>query len=293
MDLKEPYDPDVYAAAFFPVAEPLVSQAEAAEKAGSTKEAFELYLSVRSHLILPWVLFNDFVFIQPSSSTLSNRKIPHQLTLGQQCNRLATGQGSISPRWPVSILHLHSGPCSPKARYFSPPLHEVWIPHTHGVGDETGSKIPAYIRIPTTTSPSSPLPVILFITGLDGYRTDQTAMVQSHLNRGFAVILAEIPGTGDCPSIRNDPKSPDRLWSSVLDWIDSQEEIDSKRIVARGVSTGAHYALRIAHTHRERILASVAHGMGCHYMFDKRWIGRQNLMEYPFGCVLHSLIHDA
>jgi hypothetical protein len=44
MDLKEPYDPEVFAAPFFPVAAELVAQGEVAEKAGKTAEASELYL---------------------------------------------------------------------------------------------------------------------------------------------------------------------------------------------------------------------------------------------------------
>jgi hypothetical protein len=90
-------------------------------------------------------------------------------------------------------------------------------------------------------------------------------------------------GTGGLPSIRSDPKSPDCLWSSVLDWISTQEQLDNKEIVVWGVSTVDYYAARIAYTHRERILASVAHGGGLHLMFDECWIEKQNLMEYPFA----------
>jgi hypothetical protein len=45
------------------------------------------------------------------------------------------------------------------------------------------------------------------------------------------------------------------------------------KILARGISTGGYYALRIAHTHADRLFAVVAQGGGSHHMFDAGWIG--------------------
>ena len=74
--------------------------------------------------------------------------------------------------------------------------------------------------------------------------------------------------------------------SSVLDWVDANNStygFDLTRIVARGISTGGYYAMRIAHTHADRLFAVVAQGGGCHYMFDADWIRAQDQMEYPFA----------
>jgi pimeloyl-ACP methyl ester carboxylesterase len=74
--------------------------------------------------------------------------------------------------------------------------------------------------------------------------------------------------------------------SSVLDWVSSNASeygLNIARIVARGISTGGYYAIRIAHTHAERLFAVVAQGGSCHHMFDVAWIGAQNQMEYPFA----------
>jgi hypothetical protein len=68
---------------------------------------------------------------------------------------------------------------------------------------------------------------MLFICGLDAYRTDHTARTQGepgarsqeHVECGYATLSFEISGTGDCPGAPNDPASPDRLMSSVLDWV--------------------------------------------------------------------------
>ena len=74
--------------------------------------------------------------------------------------------------------------------------------------------------------------------------------------------------------------------SSVLDWVAANAAkygFDLTRIVARGISTGGYYAMRIAHTHAERLFAAVAQGGACHHMFDPEWIQAQNQMEYPFA----------
>ena len=103
-----------------------------------------------------------------------------------------------------------------------------------------------------------------------------------HIAHGWASIGVEIPGTGDCPADPNDPTSPDRLWTSVLDWIEKQEWVEPGKVAAWGVSCGGYYAMRIAHTHRERLLGVVAQGGGCHHMFDPEWLEIASHMEYPF-----------
>lgn len=104
----------------------------------------------------------------------------------------------------------------------------------------------------------------------------------SHLARGWGTIGVEIPGTGDCPAARQDPASPDRLWSSLLDWMDGREELDRERRVAWGLSTGGFYAMRIAHSHKERLTGAVSQGGGCHRMFEPEWLEKVDHLEYPF-----------
>jgi hypothetical protein len=81
---------------------------------------------------------------------------------------------------------------------------------------------------------------------LDAYKTDHTPRTQQHVDRGYATLSFEIPGTGDCPAAPNDPTSPDRLMSSVIDWVVDMAQIyglDVGKIVARGISTGGYYGL--------------------------------------------------
>ena len=103
-----------------------------------------------------------------------------------------------------------------------------------------------------------------------------------HIANGWASIAVEIPGTGDCPADPNDPTSAERLWSSVLDWVEQQPWVEKGKLIAWGVSCGGYYATRIAHTHKDRLLGAVAQGGGCHHMFDPEWLEIASHMEYPF-----------
>lgn len=104
----------------------------------------------------------------------------------------------------------------------------------------------------------------------------------SWIKLGCSVLILDIPGTGDCPAAPSDPLSPDRLWDSIFAWISDQDEVDPSRVVVWGFSTGGYYALRVAHTHIGKLAGVVAHGGGCHHMFDPEWLDEVNHLEYPF-----------
>lgn len=243
--------PDDYARPFLPVAERLVAKAEEAATNGEVARARELYLR--------------------AATVYRIARFP--------INRSPLSQHA----WEAGKAAYERG-----AELLDPPNVSVEIPFAHVDTDAGDVDVPiqAYLRLPTGTNPDGGWPVLLYVCGLDGYRTDQTPLVEAHLQHGCAVVTFEIPGTGDCPAAPTDPTSPDRLMSSVIDWVIARRQayaFDQSRILIRGVSTGGYYAYRAAHTHADRLLAVVAHGGGCHHMFDPVWIGAQNQMEYPFA----------
>lgn len=124
------------------------------------------------------------------------------------------------------------------------PIQDVEIPHTAG-SDKDGPKVPLYIRYPKNASKSNPCPAILLICGLDGHRPDNTTRSDEFLARGWASVIADIPGTADCPADRADPTSAERLWTSVLDWMEQQGTFDMKKIIAWGLSAGGYNAVFI------------------------------------------------
>ncbi|KAF4966979.1 hypothetical protein FSARC_5418 [Fusarium sarcochroum] len=160
------------------------------------------------------------------------------------------------------------------------PLTEVAIPHIFRKGADRDT-VPVYVRVPQSTETKAH-PTILVLTGLDGYRPDFTILHDEFLSRGWAAVIAEVPGTADCPADSSDPGSPDRLWSSVLDWMKQDGRFDMNRVLCWGLSTGGYYAVRIAHTHKDRLIGCIAQGAGCHYLFDKDWIEKADGHEYPF-----------
>lgn len=152
---------------------------------------------------------------------------------------------------------------------------------------ETASK-PTYAKkidaaaadIPPKPKGANGSKFVAFIAGT----ANTTNMV--NVDHGFATMSFEIPGTGDCPAAPNDPNSPDRLMSSILDWVAvnaSRYDMDVTKVVVRAVSTGGYYAFRMAHTHADRLFAVVAQGGGAHHMFDPEWIAAQDRMEYSYA----------
>lgn len=170
------------------------------------------------------------------------------------------------------------------ASTWASPVREVLIPHHHAITTTSDrAAIPVYIRLPPSSEgETAKSPTVLLITGLDGYRPDNTGRLNEFSKRGWAAVVAEIPGTADCPSDPSDPTSPDRLWTSVLDWMAAQGTFDMTRIVVWGLSAGGYYAVRVAHTHASRILGAVAQGAGVHYCFSRDWIEGADGREYPF-----------
>tara|TARA_R110002003_G_scaffold189_1_gene14701 strand:- start:26568 stop:27830 length:1263 start_codon:yes stop_codon:yes gene_type:complete len=241
---KEPYNWDEYAKVYFPQAAGLASVAEEAEKQGELDKASEYYL--RSSAVYRIARF-------PAPRSAVQREA---WNLGKQ----ACLKGlSLRPH----------------------PVAEILIPHTHRRSDE-GASIPVYHLVPSSASPTTPVPTVIIFTGLDGYRTELAVWMEGWRQVGVATIVLEIPGTGDCPATPGDETSPDRLYSSLFDWIDAQEVLDSGKTAIWAFSTGGYYAIRVAHTHADRLAGVVALGGGCHHMFSPTWLDNVNHLEYPF-----------
>ncbi|KAI9736226.1 MAG: hypothetical protein M1834_001112 [Cirrosporium novae-zelandiae] len=251
-DMKEPYDWDAYASTFSPYAEALVEKATEAEKAGEKEKASELYLRASA-------IYRISRFPIPRS--------PKQKQAWEKGKEAC-----------IKGLGLREHP-----------VHEILVPHTYGIEGE-GSHIPIYHAVPPKASKIHPAATLIIFTGLDGYRTELAVWIKGFIALGVAVIVVEIPGTGDSPALPSDPKGADRQWSSLLDWIDQQEALDSKKVAVWGFSTGGYSAIRIAHTHAERLAGVVCLGGGCHHMFDPEWTDEVNHLEYPFD-LAGSLAH--
>lgn len=246
---------DKYPDAFLPVGIALSEKAEACEKRGENEAASQLFLRASAVFRIA-----RFPIIHPESP-------------------------SSMKAWNLGKIAFLRG-----AKYWPSPPHEVTIPFETGkveAGNSTAD-IEGYLRLPSQRlTPSRGWPVLIYICGLDAYRTDSAFGIDPHLAQGFAVICLEIPGTGDCPASARDPRSWDRLFDSVLAWIGStgrtQFSLNRSIIFARGISTGSYYALRVAHTHADQLRGVIAQGTWCHYALSPSWLTRVDKGEYPFG----------
>ncbi|KAI0423296.1 Alpha/Beta hydrolase protein [Xylaria grammica] len=169
------------------------------------------------------------------------------------------------------------------------PMVEVEIPHTYAANGD-GKVLPAYYHLPSYASPDHQVPLVIIFTGLDGYRTELAVWKDGWAGLGVALLIVEIPGTGDNPGAPSDPDSPDRVWSSMFDWIGQQKCIDQSKVVNWGFSTGGYYSIRVAHTHADKLKGVVALGGGCHHMFDPGWLDAVDSLEYPFD-LAQTLCH--
>ncbi|KAI0889473.1 yellowish-green 1-like protein [Annulohypoxylon maeteangense] len=250
--LKRPYDWDEYAQCFFPTAEELVAHARAAEDEGDKEKASELYLRGSA-------LYRIARFPAPRSE-----KQVYAWEKGKE----AAIKGLSLERYPTAAVE---------------------IPHVHAVNGD-GPTLPGFFHLPASASASSKVPLVIIFTGLDGYRTELSVWKTGWAQLGCATLVVEIPGTGDNPGAPNDPASPDRVWSSLFEWVARQEGIDQGRVINWGFSTGGYYSIRMAHTHADKLKGVVALGGGVHYMFDPEWLDAVDDLEYPFD-LAHTLCH--
>lgn len=236
---------DPYTQEFIPTAEKLVQEADTRAESGDKKEAIDLYLR--------------------ACSVYRIARFPY-----------------INSDFKRKVYQDQKDAYIKAAALFDCPIKDIEISHTSGTEKDEGKTIPLYIRLPTGASKNKPVPAVLLMCGLDGHRPDNTVRSDEFLARGWASVIADIPGTADCPADRRDPEAADRLWTSVLDWMQSQVHFDMKKIIAWGLSAGGHNAIRAAHTHAERLAGAVGQGAGTHHFFSRQWLEKAKDHEYPW-----------
>ncbi|HEX6511300.1 MAG TPA: alpha/beta hydrolase [Chloroflexota bacterium] len=159
------------------------------------------------------------------------------------------------------------------ARYFDPPLERVEIPFA--ARPDEGVKIIAYWRRPRG---SERVPAVVSWGGIDGYKEDRRA--QPFLERGIAMLAVDNAGVGHSPI--KGAADADRLFDTLLDWIQARPDVDAQRVGIMGASTGGYWAAKLAHTRRDRIRCAVNHGGCAHYAFTPEWIEKAQHGEYAY-----------
>lgn len=162
------------------------------------------------------------------------------------------------------------------ARFFDPPLEVVRIPFEN-------SEIVAYLRLPKNAR--GPVPLVLAISGLDSRKEDLSENFGAILPFGIGFIAVDSPGTGQAPIKASE--NSERMFSRVLDYLQTRPEVDKSRLGTDGQSFGAYWATKLAILEHARLKAVVAQSPPAHATFQKDFLINNTLgnREYLFGLI--------
>jgi esterase FrsA len=151
-----------------------------------------------------------------------------------------------------------------------PPIERLRIPFRDGGTIVADLRVPRGARRP---------PVAILWGGIDSFKEERRP--EAYLAAGIATLAIDMPGTGDAPIAGS--LDAERMWDDILDHLASRADVDGRRVAVAGNSTGGYWAAKLAHTHRDRIVAAVDHGGPAHHAFERAWIERAEHGEYPFA----------
>lgn len=144
-------------------------------------------------------------------------------------------------------------------RLLSPPIETVRIPFE-------GRELVAYLRLPQGIGRA---PIVFGINGLDSRKEDVAANTDGYLKRGIGVFAIDMPGTGEAPLLVE--VGAERMFSRALDYLQTRQDVDAKRIVVQGRSWSGYWAALMAYTDKDRLRGAVVHGVGIHEYFQPEW----------------------
>jgi esterase FrsA len=147
------------------------------------------------------------------------------------------------------------------ASTMNPPLQPIEIPFK-------GKSVVGYLQIPAG---SDRPPVVMHWGGVDGWKEDRRTNNEVLLKREIACFTIDMPGTGENPCKANDPTA-ERTFSAAIDYLETRDDIDGKRVAVMGGSFGGYWAAKLAHTEAKRLRGAVNWGAGVHRTFQEEWL---------------------
>jgi dienelactone hydrolase len=136
-----------------------------------------------------------------------------------------------------------------------------------------GKSLPGYLHLPSKR-PSSKLPCILAIDGMDGFKEMMHSLYGDRfLERGIASLAIDGPGQGECcvRDIHVTATNFKDAGRAALAWMRAQPEIDPDHIAIFGVSFGSFWATQVASID-DRVkgcaVAYVCHEPGANTIFN-------------------------
>jgi esterase FrsA len=160
------------------------------------------------------------------------------------------------------------------AKMMDPPLEVVHIPFEN-------SEIVGYLRLPKNAK--GPVPVVIAISGLDSRKEDLSENFGAVIPSGIGFIGLDSPGTGQAPIKASE--NAERMFSKVIDYLQTRPEVDKARIGVDGQSFGAYWATKLAILEHARLKAVVAQSPPVDATFQRDFVLQKTLgnREYLFG----------
>ena len=95
---------------------------------------------------------------------------------------------------------------------------------------------------------AGPAPLVVVMNGLDSTKEmlQKSVMGTLFARRGLHALFVDQPGTGEALRLQGLPATPQtETWASpIVDWLETRDDVDPKRIGALGVSLGGYYCPR-------------------------------------------------
>ena len=107
-----------------------------------------------------------------------------------------------------------------------------------------GKTLPAIFHLPPNYQPGTKVPVIVAVSGMDGYKERSVALVKDPwMERGYAVLAFEGPGYWEPPlrGIYIDVPGWAEAAKTLADWLAKRPEVDIGKVGMTGVSYGSFF----------------------------------------------------
>jgi esterase FrsA len=191
-------------------------------------------------------------------------------------------QAAFLGRYPVPNHPLKAALYDRAREYFleatrleEPRLEAVEVPFAGRPGE--GDTVRFYLTRPAGVERPR---VVLAWGGIDTWKEESHARLGGLLrSRGLAVVLVDIPGTGESPVLAS--VDAERQYTPVFEYLAERSDIDGARCAVVGASFGGYWAMKLAYTHRDHVAAAVNWGGGVHITFTPEWQHRsRNASSY-------------
>jgi esterase FrsA len=160
-------------------------------------------------------------------------------------------------------------------KLMDPPAETIHIPFAEG------RDIVGYLRVPKR---ADPVPLLITIGGLDGWRDDMVGRFAALPENGFAYLAVDAPGTGDSP-VKGAGDEADHMFAKLIDWAQAQPNFDKTRIFVHGGSFGGHWAARLAILERARLRGVIDQSGPVDIVFDPKFAHEPAVLTPSFYLV--------